>query len=313
MNIGLHDAEQEYLKGKTFPNLALMKIQTYHKARGDKVEWWMPCVTYDQVYSSKVFDYTPENMFLPETAIRGGTGYRDIPLSQTLPPEIEECKPDYTLYPSCDYALGYLTRGCTRNCQWCVVPEKEGGVKPYRTWQEVVRPDTKKLTLMDNNILACSYGIDQLRQLGDTDFRVDLNQGMDARLVTEDVAKILARVKWQQYIRFSCDDESQLEPISKAVSFLLKEKVAPSKVFVYLLVRKDIEEAARRVEKLRQHNSISIYAQAERNEAKGIVPNAEQQEFAQRYIYGGAFRHETWQEYREKRGGENNAKPKKFR
>lgn len=50
MRIGLHDAEQEYMKHKTFPNYALMKISAYHKARGDSVEWWSPMCHYDRVY-----------------------------------------------------------------------------------------------------------------------------------------------------------------------------------------------------------------------------------------------------------------------
>ena len=107
MRIGLHDAEQEYMKHKTFPNYALMKISAYHKARGDSVEWWSPMCHYDRVYSSKVFDFTPENLYLPPDAIRGGTGYDDIPLNQKLPPEIDAAFPDYSIYPECDYAIGY--------------------------------------------------------------------------------------------------------------------------------------------------------------------------------------------------------------
>lgn len=154
MRIGLHDAEQEYMRHKTFPNYALMKISAYHKANGDSVEWWSPMCQYDRVYSSKVFDFTPENLYLPPDTIRGGTGYDDIPLNQQLPPEIDAAFPDYSIYPECDYAIGYLTRGCPNHCPWCVVPEKEGGIKPYREWKQVVRPDTNKLVLMDNNILA---------------------------------------------------------------------------------------------------------------------------------------------------------------
>jgi hypothetical protein len=130
MIIGLHDAEREYLRRKQFPNLALMKISAYHKAQGAAVQWWTALEKYDRVYSSKVFDFTSDNPYLPETAIRGGTGYKDIPLNAALPDAMEAMYPDYSLYPSCDYAAGYLTRGCSRRCRWCVVPDKEGAVKP---------------------------------------------------------------------------------------------------------------------------------------------------------------------------------------
>ncbi len=42
MTVGIHDAERDHMPGKSFPNLALMKIAAYHKARGDTVEWWNP-------------------------------------------------------------------------------------------------------------------------------------------------------------------------------------------------------------------------------------------------------------------------------
>ena len=119
MIIGLHDSEIDYFKrGKTFPNLALMKISAWHKAQGDQVEWWVPTMHYDRVYSSKVFDFTPVNPYLPDNAIRGGTGYRDLPIDQELQPEIDSMYPDYSIYPECDYAIGYLTRGCPNHCRW---------------------------------------------------------------------------------------------------------------------------------------------------------------------------------------------------
>lgn len=299
MIIGLHDAEQEHIKRKTFPNYALMKISAYHKSRGDVVEWWNPICNpkYDLVYSSKVFDFTTENPYLPEKAIRCGTGYKDIPVDRKLPQEIESCFPDYSIYPECDYAIGYITRGCPNKCRWCVVPEKEGDIKPYRRWEELVRKDTKKLVLMDNNILSCEYGIEQLESLIDSGYEIDLNQGMDARLVNERIAQIISKLKWIRHIRFSCDQIPQIESIMNAAGLLKKYGVKPYRIFIYLLVTKDLENAAFRVEELKKLKAINIYAQAERNDKKGIIPNEAQLEFAQRYIYGGSYRKETWEEY----------------
>ena len=252
---------------------------------------------YDRIYSSKVFDFTPTNPYLPETAIRGGTGYSDIPKARTLPLEVDAMYPDYSIYPACDYAIGFLTRGCPNRCPWCVVPEKEGSIRPYRVWREVVRSDTDKLVLMDNNILACDYGIRQLESLIGSGYRIDLNQGMDARLVTDDIAEILSRISWIRFIRFSCDQKSQIEPIRKTVSLLGRYGVKPYRIFVYLLVTEDIRDAADRVEAMKQFHGINIYAQAERNERMGIIPNKAQLEFSQRYIYSGRYRVETWEEY----------------
>lgn len=274
-----------------------MKISAYHKSRGDMVEWWTPMKQYDRVYSSKVFDFTPENPYLPECTIRGGTGYPDIPINKELSPEIDAMFPDYSIYPTCDYAIGYITRGCPNNCRWCVVPRKEGQIRAYRDWKELVRPDSKKLVLMDNNILSCEFGISQLESMIGSGYAIDLNQGMDARLVTERAARILARLKWIRFIRFSCDQTAQIEAILHAAALLAEYGVKPYRLFIYLLVTKDIENAAYRVEQLKQLKGISLYAQPERNEREGIVPNALQKEFAQRFVYGRCYLKENWLEY----------------
>jgi hypothetical protein len=300
VKIGLHDAEKDTMKHKTFPNYALMKIAAFHKLQGDTVEWWKPLLnsTYDTVYSSKVFDFTPENPYLPDNTVKGGTGY-DI--TEKLPEEVDSMFPDYSIYPDCDYAIGYITRGCIRHCRWCVVPQKEGNIQPYRHWEEIARTDTSKLVLMDNNILACEHGINELDRLIGSGYWIDINQGMDARLVNERIAGIIASLRWIKYIRFSCDRKEQIEALKTTAKMLADKGVKPWRLFVYLLVGKDIEDAAYRVESLKQIGNITIYAQAERNEAQGVRPNKAQLEFAQRYVYGKLYRHETWNEYCEKR------------
>lgn len=303
MIIGLHDAEKDYFKSKkTFPNYALMKIAAWHKAKGDTLEWWNPLYRYDRVYSSKVFDFTPTDPYLPGDVIRGGTGYRDLPMDLKLPPQIDQMFPDYSIYPDCDYAIGYLTRGCIRKCRWCVVPHKEGAIRPYREWRELVRQDTDKLVLMDNNILACQHGVEQLQSLIGSGYRIDLNQGMDARLVDDHIADILSRLSWIRFIRFSCDQKSQIESIRRTIDLLEKHGVRPYRVFIYLLVTKDIQDAEERVEALKGYKAINLYAQAERNERLGIIPNKAQLEFQQRYIYSGCYRSETWEEYCKRKG-----------
>lgn len=297
LRVAIHDSEKEHFKKlKTFPNLVLMKISTYHKEQGDSVEWWKPDKSYDLVYSSKVFDFTKENPLLPPDTIKGGTGYGEF---GELPAHIDSLYPDYSMYPECDYAIGYLTRGCSNNCPWCYVPKKEGGIKEYGTWRELVRKDTDKLVLMDNNILACEHGLRQLADLSENGkhVRVDFNQGLDARLVTEEIADMLAGINWIRFIRFSCDSKSQLTAIDRVVEMLQKRGIRPYNVFVYLLVRKDLTEADYRVQWLKKHKGINLYAQAERNEPLGIVPDRAQLEFTRRYMYSGTYKKETWEEY----------------
>ena len=129
MKIGLIDVD-----GHNFPNLPLMKISAYHKAKGDEVSWYNPFEgEKDVVYLSKVFDSSISKDYdapiYAEQIIKGGTGYSD--LAAVLPQEIEHHYPDYGLYNINDTAYGFLTRGCPRACGFCIVSEKEG----YRSQQ----------------------------------------------------------------------------------------------------------------------------------------------------------------------------------
>ena len=270
MNIGLHDSDKT-----RFPNYALMKISAWHKSRGDSVEWWNPLMQYDRVYSSKVFTFTEENPYLPENTIKGGTGYGDY---SELPADIDAMFPDYSIYPNIDYAIGFLTRGCIRKCKWCCVPKKEGDIRPYRTWQEVKRPDSRKIVFMDNNILGSAYGIEQMESMIGHDIRIDFNQGMDARLITSEIAGIIGRLKWLNMIRIACDTEEML-PICLEKAELLKQNgIRAYRIFVYLLVQ-DIPSAERRAIALREAG-LQPFAQPYRDFTTNAEPAQEFKRFA---------------------------------
>ena len=189
MNIGLIDVD-----GHNFPNLALMKISAWHKAKGDTVEWWWGFGDYDIVYMSKVFteEYSPDipEPFNAKKIVKGGTGYG---LDNVLLPEIEHIYPDYGLYPQYtkNTAYGFLTRGCPRNCTFCIVSEKEGcrsvKVSDLSEWWS----GQKNIVLLDPNLLACPDAVDLLHQLADTKAWVDYTQGLDARrLTTRNIAAL---------------------------------------------------------------------------------------------------------------------------
>lgn len=268
--IGIHDSDRT-----GFPNLALMKLSAWHKQRGDVVQWWMPIAEYGVVYSSKIFTFTPECDYLPEDTIKGGTGYG---VYDDLPSEIDAMQPDYSLYPECKHAIGFLTRGCIRHCPWCVVPKKEGEYKPYRDWREVKRPDSRDIVFMDNNVLAGEHGIRQLESMAGQDVRVDFNQGLDARLIDDGIAQILAKLKWIRFIRMSCDTIPMLDEVLKAVDRLEKHGVKPYRVFVYLLVQ-GIENAEYRAVRLRDRG-VDVFAQPYRDFTNEAQPTQEQRDFA---------------------------------
>lgn len=289
MTIGLHDSDRT-----GFPNYALMKISAWHKAQGDEVEWWIPLKEYDRVYSSKIFTFSQEDPYLPADTIKGGTGYG---IYEDLPEGIDNMFPDYSIYPDVDYAIGYLTRGCIRHCPWCVVPRKEGKIRPYRTWEEIKRPDSKKIVFMDNNVLACEYGREQLAEMVGADIRIDFNQGMDARLIDEDMAEILAKLHFIDYIRMACDTDAMLEEIRRAVGLLTERGMKTRRMFIYMLVQ-DLESAEKRAMALRDMG-VKVFAQPYRDFENNIEPSREQRRFA-RWVNHMAIFHtvRTYEEYR---------------
>lgn len=240
MNIGVLAVDSNY------PNLALMKISAWHKARGDNVEWYNPLCSYDKVYSAKVFSFTPDYGYYinADQVEKGGTGY-DI--SKVLPVEVDRIVPDYNLYYiDKNLAYGFLTRGCPNHCKWCVVPKKEGNIATYMDIEEIAVNGRKNIILMDNNILASDYGLQQIEKIISMGVRVDFNQGLDARLVTDDIARLLARVKWIKRIRFGCDTPGQIAECERATA-LIDKYGYKGEYFFYCILLKDFKEAFERV------------------------------------------------------------------
>lgn len=240
MKIGLIDVDGH----NGFPNLALMRIAAYHRARGDSVEWWDSIIRYDKVYMSKVFTFTSDidTVIMADEIIRGGTGYRDY---SSLPPEIENMPPDYSIYPKFKQAIGFLTRGCIRSCPWCIVPKKEGYIKAAATWQEIKRQDSREIIFLDNNVLACEHGLQQIEDMGGQQVWVDFNQGLDARLITPQIAALLARLHWIRFIRLSCDTSAMLPVIEQATAYMREAGISKSRFWSYMLVQ-DVVEAEQR-------------------------------------------------------------------
>ena len=270
MRIALHDSDYT-----GFPNYALMKLSAYHKAQGDHVEWWIPIAEYDKVYSSKIFTFSPEEPNLPPDTIKGGTGYGNL---DWLPPEVDVMQPDYSIYPDCGHAVGFLTRGCIRKCPWCIVPKKEGNIQAYRLWQEVKRPDSRDIVFMDNNVLACDHGIEQMADMIGQNVRIDFNQGMDARLITPEVAEIISKLKWIRHIRMSCDTDAMLDTVLDRIDLLKQHGTKPYRVFVYLLVQ-DIESAEKRAIALR-NAGVDVFAQPYRDFENKIEPTKQMKALA---------------------------------
>lgn len=287
MRIALHDADKT-----GFPNLALMKLSAAYKAKGHVVSWYDRERDYDKVLSSKVFSYTPEEA-IPEESIEGGVGRNRT----RLPHEVEHICPDYDLYPT-SYSLGFLTRGCPRKCDHCSVPENEGDIRAHADVEEFLRH--KEVVLMDNNVLAHAHGIEQLEKLARLGVKVDFNQGLDARLIDDGVARRLAALKWLSPLRLACDSSAMMPVIQKAVTLLRWHNCTPTVYFVYVLV-KDVSEALERI-KFLKGMKLDPFAQPFRDR-EGTEPTLEQRQLARWCNTRQAFKTMTFEQYQESRQG----------
>lgn len=274
MKIALVDVD-----GHNFPNLALMKLAAWHKAQRDSVEWYDPLFSRpDRIYASKVFTFTPDFQDYaagdPEP-ILGGTGYDP---AVKLPDEVERMIPDYAMYPDFPSAIGFLTRGCIRNCPWCIVPKKEGSLREVDDIERVAA-GRKEVVLLDNNFLAADkeFVREQLEKAARLRLKLDFNQGLDARLVTPENARLLTACRWIRYIRFSCDTVAMIEPIRRSVA-LLRECGFRREIFVYMLVN-DIGDAETRLKALVDLR-VTPFAQPYRDFTVNSTPTAEQRKFA---------------------------------
>lgn len=246
--IGLIDVD-----GHNFPNIPLMKISAWHKVQGDSVEWYDPMFSehMDKVYMSKVFSWSPDFEWCinADEVITGGSGYcvtlcdgkevYDKSKDKDLPPEIEHIYPDYSIYDITDTAYGFLTRGCPRACSFCHVATKEGR-RAYKVadLSEFWRGQ-KNIVLCDPNILACRDWKELLQQVVDSGAWVDFNQGLDIRLMTEEKAELLKRIK-QKNLHFAWDRWEDKEKIlPKFEMFKQITQIDYRKLGVYVLCNFD--------------------------------------------------------------------------
>lgn len=285
MNVCLVDVDSK------IPNLAMMKISAYHKARGDTVKFYEPLFDQpDIVYASKVFDFTPDYQYFPVgcEVVRGGTGYD---LTTQLPGEIEAQYPDYSLY-SCDYAIGFTTRGCVRDCSFCVVPQKEGKIRPagdiYDFWN-----GQDRLMLLDNNLTALPSKFEKTcQQLIKHRVKTDFSQGLDIRLIDDDMAKLLAKVRLWKQIHFAFDHPDTEAEVVNGIKILTKYMSA-SRLAFYVLIGYDTtpEEDLYRVELLRSMKVdpfVMPFNKADRY----------QRDFARWVNHKAVFKTVEWNEYK---------------
>ena len=133
---------------------------------------------------------------------------------EELPEEIEHIYPDYQLYKDTfpDTAYGFLTRGCPRGCDFCIVGKKEGRCARKVADLSEFWNGQKNIVLLDANMFACKEWKDLSVQLIESGAWVDFSQGCDIRLMTDEKAEYIKRMKIKQ-VHFAWDRYEDKEKI----------------------------------------------------------------------------------------------------
>ena len=259
------------------PNLALMKTSTYFKNKGLKVsikklnyscykqhrhdKIVINAWRYDKVFVSTIFTI---NKGLVEVrncdeVYYGGTGDDGASNQNNLPIEIEHMYPDYSIYPENEYSLGYLTRGCIRNCKFCFIPKKEGKLKLHSPLKEFYNEDLPKIMLLDNNFLAHPDCIRLLKELKETGKKVTFKQGLDFRLLNEEKAKLLSQLNYDNEFIFAFDRIIDKPIIERNLINIWKPLVYSWNTKFFVLVGYDstLKEDLERIYFLRKHKCLA--------------------------------------------------------
>lgn len=254
----------------TIPNLALMKIAAYHRSIGDTVGFDIP--DPDKIYCSIIFKKNRHSgdglqYLFPNAEIDiGGSGYD---LQKKLPDYIENMCPDYSLYPDNRSFYGFTTRGCIRHCPFCIVHDKEGAFRRiYQTPEDALAhiiddSDMDGITFFDNNILADKDWFITLCNVLHDDYphlKVDFNQRLDIRLLDEDMASALSRLKPINTWKFAFDQTSYQKAVERGIGILNNANIrVRSTCIFYVYVDGDyqIEDAVKRARFLKDHGATA--------------------------------------------------------
>lgn len=228
MKIGLVDVD-----GHNFPNIALMKVASWHRQQGDTAEWAFPFEPYDRIYMSKVFTFTPDDLtaYQCPDIRRGGTGYN---IKSKLPEEIDRHKGlAYDLYPQCEFSVQLYSRGCIRHCPFCLVKDKEGDIRSVEPmdWN----PNAKWIEVLDNNFFANQYWRNAVEHLRLQRLPVKFH-GVDIRIMNEEQAEALNSLRLKSGIHIAWDLPNL--DLAPRLEELVKH-ISPYKITCYVLVGYD--------------------------------------------------------------------------
>ena len=257
-----------------FPNIALMRISSHHKALGDTVTLKhcgnvaalepLFLAEFDRIYGSLIFEWNrsvaQHLLWLRPDAIIGGSGWDEIPndgslvkigarraeavVSQVELHGVMTKEKDYSLYPTFKDSIGFTQRGCRLCCPFCKVPVIEPKMMQDQLIDGIWRGEgyPKNLIIWDNDTFGAPEWRDTFKAIIDGGYRVSFNQGINARLMNEENAEVFAATpcysddfKTRRWYT-AWDKRSDEDILFRGLRYMVKYGIKPDQIMVYMLI-----------------------------------------------------------------------------
>jgi hypothetical protein len=271
------------------PNIALMKLSAYHKANGDTV-FLNKCDKPDKVYASAIFTKSKYRCELLQNIYPGiEIGGTSWDIKKKLPSEVEKMNCDYSLYNFTE-GMGFTTRGCIRNCEFCFVPKKEGKLCQDQKISDII--NGPNLTLLDNNFTADPLMTDKCQEIKERNLTINICQGLDIRLMTDEKAKAITSIRHKDRIKFAWDLMKYEKQVMQGIE-VMTQYCSGSRLKCYILCgfNTAFEEDMYRFEKLRKLKILPYVMVF--NDKKDI-----RLKHFERWVNGFVFYKCSWDEYK---------------
>jgi hypothetical protein len=296
------------------PNLALMRLSSYYKNKGYGVDFTRSVNTdlfdkkYKYIFASSIFQFSINRINKLKknypTAIIGGTGTQNWQLkTEDYIGNFYEL--DYSLYPDVDFSIGFSQRGCRLKCKFCVVPTKEGKNVSNDSIHKIWRgnPYPKNIILLDNDFFGQPREDwkSKIKEIQDGKFKINLNQGINIRLIDEEAAENLAQIDYRDLnfkskrIYTAWDNIGDEKRFFKGIDLLVKYGIKPSHIVSYMLIGYDKRETWDRIwYRFNKMKDYGIFPYPMVYDPLGEKKKLKQ---FQRYVVRRYFEHKTWEEY----------------